>query len=593
MITTKKNLLSFLILTLIFTTTVFSVDRHKFKKCSDISFCSRHRAFTKGLLQYRIIPGSLGIVDGSFKGRIHEAKTNTFYSLELVRYRNNIVRLLVDEEEPLYERYRVKDALLETIGKEEWGEFDAGENVLYLDKEHKVVVDLEEVRLDFYVKEQVAISVNSKGLFYYEYGREKGTGEKSCGVDGNCGTDGEVPGIDPVNIGRASSKVHVDVPGINMDKAWEQSFGGSTDRPAKGPQSVGVDITFTASQIYGLPEHTTKFALQNTIGSSTVYDEPYRLYNLDVFEYELDTPMSLYGAIPWIMAHQHNLTTGVLWLNGAETWIDVEHQQGSVTSGLLDSIWGGSANEPIHPITTHWFSETGIIDVFFVFGPRPRDVWYQLSSLVGTQELPPIFSIGYHQCRWNYNDEKDVADVNAKFEELDIPYDVIWLDIEHTNGKRYFTWDTKHFPTPKDMINGIAKYGRKMVTIVDPHIKRDSGYHVHSKAEADGVYINDEHGKDYEGFCWPGSSSWIDFMSPQIRDWWAQQFHYSRYDSTPDLYTWNDMNEPSVFSGPEVTMEKSAKHFDGWEHRDVHNVYGMLMHRATSEGLVNRNEKKK
>ena len=27
--------------------------------------------------------------------------------------------------------------------------------------------------------------------------------------------------------------------------------------------------------------------------------------------------------------------------------------------------------------------------------------------------------------------------VDAKFDENDIPYDVIWLDIEHTDGKRY------------------------------------------------------------------------------------------------------------------------------------------------------------
>ena len=36
------------------------------------------------------------------------------------------------------------------------------------------------------------------------------------------------------------------------------------------------------------------------------------------------------------------------------------------------------------------------------------------------------------------------------------------------------------------------------------------------------------------------------------------------------------MNEPSVFNGPEVTMHKDARHYQGWEHRDVHNIYGML-----------------
>lgn len=43
-----------------------------------------------------------------------------------------------------------------------------------------------------------------------------------------------------------------------------------------------------------------------------------------------------------------------------------------------------------------------------------------------------------------------------------------------------------------------------------------------------------------------------------------------------NLFTWNDMNEPSVFNGPEVTMHKDATH-GAWEHRDVHNLYGFYV----------------
>ena len=56
--------------------------------------------------------------------------------------------------------------------------------------------------------------------------------------------------------------------------------------------------------------------------------------------------------------------------------------------------------------------------------------------------------------------------------------DVIWLDIEHTDGKKYFTWDPIKFRDPKTMIDGLAAKGRKMITIIDPHIKKDDGYHV-------------------------------------------------------------------------------------------------------------------
>lgn len=80
----------------------------------------------------------------------------------------------------------------------------------------------------------------------------------------------------------------------------------------------------------------------------------------------------------------------------------------------------------------------------------------------GTQAFPPIFALGYHQCRWNYNDQEDVQAVDAGFDEHDIPYDFIWLDIEHADGKRYFTWDPHKFGMPKDMLQGLKDKKRKV-----------------------------------------------------------------------------------------------------------------------------------
>jgi alpha 1,3-glucosidase len=81
-------------------------------------------------------------------------------------------------------------------------------------------------------------------------------------------------------------------------------------------------------------------------------------------------------------------------------------------------------------------------------GPTPLEVVRQYSSVTGNTYLPPLFSIGYHQCRWNYRDETDIDQVDQGFDDNVMPYDVVWLDIEHTNGKRYFTWDKHLFPTP-------------------------------------------------------------------------------------------------------------------------------------------------
>ena len=48
------------------------------------------------------------------------------------------------------------------------------------------------------------------------------------------------------------------------------------------------------------------------------------------------------------------------------------------------------------------------------------------------------------------------------------------------------------------------------------------------------------------------------------------------------------MNEPSVFTGPEVTMHKDAKHVNDVEHRELHNAYGWYFHQATANGYNNR-----
>lgn len=82
---------------------------------------------------------------------------------------------------------------------------------------------------------------------------------------------------------------------------------------------------------------------------------------------------------------------------------------------------------------------------------------------------------------------------------------------------------------------------------------------------------------------------WLDYFNPEIFEWYSKRYSYDNYKgSTSNLFLWNDMNEPSVFNGPEVTFPKDIIHHGGWENRDVHNVYGMLQHMSTFDGLLER-----
>lgn len=241
--------------------------------------------------------------------------------------------------------------------------------------------------------------------------------------------------------------------------------------------------------------------------------------------------------------------------------------------------------------TTHWISESGLLDVFVFLGPTPQDVIGAYSELTGYSQLPQQFAIAYHQCRWNYVTDEDVKDVDRKFDKNNIPYDVIWLDIEYTDGKKYFTWDPMTFPKPLDMQEQLDEHERKLVYIIDPHIKNENNYPVVDELKKQDLATHNKDGNIYEGWCWPGSSHWVDAFNPKAREWWKSLFKYSSFKGTAkNSWLWNDMNEPSVFNGPETTMPKDNLHHGQWEHRDVHNANGLTFVNATYNALLARDK---
>ena len=283
-----------------------------------------------------------------------------------------------------------------------------------------------------------------------------------------------------------------------------------------------------------------------------------------------------------MQAHRKDSTVGVFWLNAAETWVDIVKRKTS--SNPLSLGIGGKTD-----VETHWFSESGLLDVFVFLGPTSKDVISQYSELTGYTQLPQLFAIAYHQCRWNYVTDEDVKDVDKKMDRARIPYDVIWLDIEYTDGKKYFTWDSHTFSDPLAMSKQLESHDRKLVVIIDPHIKNEGNYPVVDALKSKSLGVRNKDNNLYEGWCWPGSSHWVDCFNPAALEWWKSLFTYSSFiGTTANTFIWNDMNEPSVFNGPETTMPKDNIHHGNWEHRDVHNINGMTFVNATFHALQAR-----
>ena len=79
--------------------------------------------------------------------------------------------------------------------------------------------------------------------------------------------------------------------------------------------------------------------------------DPYRLYNLDVFQYELFNPMALYGAVPVMLAHNAQRTTGIFWLNAAETWVDISSNTAGKVPWLLDRSLSSTCSPPSNSVS--------------------------------------------------------------------------------------------------------------------------------------------------------------------------------------------------------------------------------------------------
>ena len=336
-----------------------------------------------------------------------------------------------------------------------------------------------------------------------------------------------------------------------------------------------IDIRYyNMNQLYGLPERPSQLFLR---------DGDYRLFNTDA-SLEAGSIKPTYGAIPMLNGINRNFILTVFNNNSSDQYVEIKTEN-ELEKNIL------------------WFMEGGIIDLYLISDTNYYRNHKKISELAGYSILPPLWALGYHQCRWGYKDSNDVIEVEKKFNELNIPFDCFWFDIEHTDQKKYFTWDPKLFGNIKELLDKLNNEHRYFVTIIDPHIKKDNNYFICNKLKEKDIFVkkhikNDKNElQDYEGTCWPGPSYYVDFINyekvlPIYKDLFKNTNSYF-YDFK-NLGTWIDMNEPSVFTlikSEERTMPKNNIHCDGSqlvEHREVHNIYGYFYLKIAYESLKNR-----
>jgi alpha-glucosidase len=107
----------------------------------------------------------------------------------------------------------------------------------------------------------------------------------------------------------------------------------------------------------------------------------------------------------------------------------LDHRGASGTHGVLLATSEGMDVKIDDSAGTYLEYNTlgGIVDLYFLAGPSPKEVSVQYSALSGTPVMMPYWGFGSHQCKYGYRDIWDVAEVVANYSAADIPLEVSFL----------------------------------------------------------------------------------------------------------------------------------------------------------------------
>ena len=296
------------------------------------------------------------------------------------------------------------------------------------------------------------------------------------------------------------------------------------------------------------------------------------LWNTDNYTYSKANGKRLYQSHPWVL--------------GVNT-------DGTAFGILADNTW---KQQIVLGDSIKFISEGPAFRVIVIKENSPQEVLKRLAELTGKIEMPPIWALGFQQCRYSYFPDSRVKEVASEFRTRNIPCDVIWMDIHYMQNFKIFTFDSIRFPDPKGLNNYLHSINFKSVYMIDPGVKKEAGYSVYDQGSAGDHWVKTKDGKEFNGNVWPGACAFPDFTRPETCKWWGGL--YKNFMASGIDGVWNDMNEPAVFDGPDATMPEDNIHRGGDKlpqdvHLRYHNAYGMMMVKASRDGILKANPEKR
>jgi mannosyl-oligosaccharide alpha-1,3-glucosidase len=245
-----------------------SVKHENFKTCSQSGFCKRNRAYADEVSNrasvwkspYNLETTSILLKDGLLQATIIKTtstKEKVRLPLTVSFLESGVARVVVDEERRVKgdielrheskarkERYNeaAKWALVGGLELSKspsiHSQTEAGLTTVQYgpNKRFEAIIRHSPFEIEFRRDGETHIKFNDRGLFNLEHWRPK-TEEGDIKLEGD----------------------------DDQSTWWDESFGGNTDSKPRGPESVGLDISFLGYEnVYGIPEHADSLMLKET-----------------------------------------------------------------------------------------------------------------------------------------------------------------------------------------------------------------------------------------------------------------------------------------------------------------------------------------
>lgn len=343
-----------------------------------------------------------------------------------------------------------------------------------------------------------------------------------------------------------SSRYEVPIPKLNINKSSKLnpnetlydvsvSYNGSLTVKRKSTKTVLFQtdlsrLTYSdqylqmtsdlpSDYIYGIGEHKDVFRKKAT----------WNRYTMFAYDIEPVPNIHLYGDHPFYMTVEDDVgnSNGIFMFN----------------SNAMDILL-----QPKPAIT--WRTIGGIFDLFIFVGPEPQQVVRQYIKLIGLPLIPPYWSLGFHLCRWGYNNISNTIKTLQRNVDAGIPIDVQWIDIDAMHNGNDFTYDPINFAGLPQFVDKLHSDGRHYVSMFDIGIgggEPEGSYPPYDDGLKADIFIKNASGDILRAHVWNKFGTvYPDFTNPKSIPYWTKQYqlfhNVVRFDGV-----WNDMNEPSDF----------------------------------------------